>query len=122
MFDNNAVTVRKENRLVKLKEQLTKVNEAYERALQAQAWKSSDGMSERSVNNANIAELYREKVELERKIDRLESEIDGTSISAFRLGVMRSVQDTSLRRTYHPMYMFGSRSTRTKATHGHRIR
>ena len=39
--------------------------------------------------NANIAELYREKVELERKIDRLESEIDGTSISAFRLGVMR---------------------------------
>ena len=44
MFDNNAVTVRKENRLVKLKEQLTKVNEAYERALQAQAWKSSDAM------------------------------------------------------------------------------
>ena len=89
MFDNNVVTVRKENRLAKLKEQLTKVNEAYERALQAQAWKSSDGMSERSVSNANIAELYREKVELERKIDRLESEIDGTSISAFRLGVMR---------------------------------
>ena len=59
MFDNNAVTVRKENRLVKLKEQLTKVNEAYERALQAQAWKSSDGMSERSVNNANIAEPAR---------------------------------------------------------------
>lgn len=89
MFDNNVVIARKNDRLVKLKEQLVKVDEAYERALQAQAWRSSDGMSERSVNNANIAELYRQKVELERKIDRLESEIDGTSTSAFRLGVMR---------------------------------
>ena len=89
MFDNNVVIARKNDRLVKLKEQLVKVDEAYERALQAQAWRSSDGMSERSVNNANIAELYRQKVELERKIDRLESELDGTSTSAFRLGVMR---------------------------------
>ena len=89
MFDNNVVIARKNDRLVKLKEQLVKVDEAYKRALQAQAWRSSDGMSERSVNNANIAELYRQKVELERKIDRLESEIDGTSTSAFRLGVMR---------------------------------
>ena len=89
MFDNNVVIARKNDRLVKLKGQLVKVDEAYERALQAQAWRSSDGMSERSVNNANIAELYRQKVELERKIDRLESEIDGTSTSAFRLGVMR---------------------------------
>ena len=89
MFDNNVVIARKNDRLAKLKEQLVKVDEAYERALQAQAWRSSDGMSERSVNNANIAELYRQKVELERKIDRLESEIDGTSTSAFRLGVMR---------------------------------
>ena len=89
MFDNNVVIARKNDRLVKLKEQLVKVDEAYERALQAQAWRSSDGMLERSVNNANIAELYRQKVELERKIDRLESEIDGTSTSAFRLGVMR---------------------------------
>ena len=89
MFDNNVVIARKNDRLVKLKEQVVKVAEAYERALQAQAWRSSDGMSERSVNNANIAELYRQKVELERKIDRLESEIDGTSTSAFRLGVMR---------------------------------
>ena len=62
MFDNNVVIARKNDRLVKLKEQLVKVDEAYERALQAQAWRSSDGMSERSVNNANIAELYRQKV------------------------------------------------------------
>lgn len=89
MLDLNAVISRKEKKLAGLKQQLASVDESYNRALQAQSWRSSDGMSERSVNNANIAELYREKCELERKIERLESEIEGSSCSIVKLGVMR---------------------------------
>ena len=48
MYDKNVITAKKEKKLAELKEQLAKVDESYARALQAQSWRSSDGMSERS--------------------------------------------------------------------------
>lgn len=89
MFNKNAIIAKKEEKLAKLKEQLVLVEESYNRALQAQSWRSSDGMSERSVTNANIGEIYKEKCELERKIEQLEGDLDGTNYSVFRIGVMR---------------------------------
>lgn len=89
MFSKNAIIAKKEEKLAKLKEQLVRVEESYNRALQAQSWRSSDGMSERSVTNANIGEIYKEKCELERKIEQLEGDLDGTNCSVFRIGVMR---------------------------------
>ena len=89
MLDRNTLIARKEEKLAKLKEQLQKIDESYNRALQAQSWKSSDGMSERMITNANVAELYREKCDIEKKIERLESELEGTMISVVKIGVMR---------------------------------
>lgn len=89
MYDKNVITAKKEKKLAELKEQLAKVDESYARALQAQSWRSSDGMSERSLTNANVAEIYKEKCDLEKRIEKLESELDGTSCHIVRIGVLR---------------------------------
>ena len=56
-----------ELKLEKAKAELVKVTEAYERALLAQSWKTSDGMSERSVVNASLTELRLQKERLEKR-------------------------------------------------------
>ena len=73
-----------EIRLEKAKAELLKVTEAYERALLAQSWESSDGVSRRSVTNASISELRLQKDRLEARVMRLEGLLDGSTRRAFR--------------------------------------
>ena len=89
MLDRNSLIAKKEEKLSRLREQLARIDESYNRALLAQSWKSSDGTSERSVTNAKVSDIYRQKCELEAKIERLEAEIDGTRCYVMRIGVMR---------------------------------
>lgn len=76
-----------EKRLAEAREQLRLVNEAYQRALVSQSWETRDGSSSRSVTNANVTALYNQKLALEKKVEKLESYVDGFSCGATRLGV-----------------------------------
>lgn len=76
-----------EKRLAEAMEQLRLVNEAYQRALLSQSWETRDGGSVRSVTNASVTSLYNQKLSLEKKIEKLQSFIDGVSCGATRLGV-----------------------------------
>lgn len=77
------------DKLERAKTELEKVTEAYERALLAQSWRSSDGMSERSVTNASITELRLQKDKLEARVEKLEGMLDGSLCRAFRVESIR---------------------------------
>ena len=76
-----------EKRLAETRIELEKVTEAYNRALSAQSWTTWDGHSRREVTNANITSLYNQKLALEKKVEKLESYVEGFSCGATRLGV-----------------------------------
>ena len=78
-----------ELKLEKAKAELVKVTEAYERALLAQSWKTSDGMSERSVVNASLTELRLQKERLEKRVEYLEGMVNGSICMAVRVEGIR---------------------------------
>lgn len=75
-----------EKRLAEARIELEKVSQAYDRALNAQSWSTWDGSSRREVTNANITSLYNQKLALEKKVEKLESYVEGLSCGAIRLG------------------------------------
>lgn len=69
---------RKEKRLNELKERLSTLRSSYNRTLAAQSWETRDGMNSRSVTNANLSDLSKEIRRVEREIESLENQLEGS--------------------------------------------
>lgn len=76
-----------EEKLIQARADLESLREAYKRTLTAAAWEQKDGESSRSITNTSLSVLVKEISKKEKEIENLENRINGTSASAFRVGV-----------------------------------
>lgn len=74
-------------KLQKANNELAELERSYKVALKAASWETRDGQSSRSVTNVSLAVLASEIDKKKLEISRLESQLEGRSGKAFRVGV-----------------------------------